>query len=140
MSSRNSPDPFIEEDSRNFLAVQYKGKNLIASETDGIVANLRNTGGQNDYYALRNAFLPYRDGYDFAYSDGRDNPFRLEYMDFGHPDHNIFCGVNQFVMEQGRENRCPDIIGDYKRRTETADRLQKAMITCADRKIAFRHV
>jgi len=62
----------------------------------------------------------------------------LEYIDFGHPDHNIFRCVNQFVMEQGRENRRPDIIGDYKRRTETADRLQKAMITCADRKIAFR--
>ena len=31
-----------------------------------------------------------------------------------------------------------DIIDDYKRRTETTDRLQKAMITCADRKIAFR--
>ena len=31
-----------------------------------------------------------------------------------------------------------DIIEDYKRRTETTDRLQKAMITCADRKIAFR--
>lgn len=31
-----------------------------------------------------------------------------------------------------------DIIEDYKCRTETTDRLQKAMITCADRKIAFR--
>ena len=31
-----------------------------------------------------------------------------------------------------------DIIDDYKRRTETTDRLQKAMITCADRTIAFR--
>ena len=31
-----------------------------------------------------------------------------------------------------------DIIEDYKHRTETTDRLQKAMITCADRKIAFR--
>ncbi len=44
---------------------------------DGIIANLRNTGGQNDYYALQNTFLLYRDGYDFTYSDGRDNPFRL---------------------------------------------------------------
>ena len=26
-----------------------------------------------------------------------------------HPDHNIFRCVNQFVMEQGRENRRPDI-------------------------------
>mgnify|MGYP000930336107 CR=1 FL=1 len=87
---RKYTDPLIEENLRNFLAVQYKDKNLTTSEMDGIVANLRNTGGQNDYYALRNAFLLYRDGYDFAYSDSRDNPFRMEYIDFEHPDHNIF--------------------------------------------------
>ena len=107
---RKYTDPLIEEDLRNFLAAQYKDRDLTTSEIDGIVANLRNTGGQNDYYALRNAFLLYRDGYDFAYSDGRDNPFRLEYIDFEHPDHNIFRCVNQFVMEQGRENRRPDIL------------------------------
>lgn len=107
---RKYTDPLIEEDLRNFLAVQYKDKNLTTSEIDGIVANLRNIGGQNDYYALRNAFLLYRDGYDFAYSDGRDNPFRLEYIDFKYPNHNVFRCVNQFVMEQGRENRRPDIL------------------------------
>ncbi len=53
---RKYTDPLIEEDLRNFLAVQYKDKNLTISEMDSIVANLRNTGGQNDYYALRNAF------------------------------------------------------------------------------------
>lgn len=107
---RKYTDPLIEEDLRCFLAAQYKDKNLTTSEMDSIVANLRNTGGQNDYYALRNTFLLYRDGYDFAYSDGRSNPFRLEYINFGHPDHNIFRCVNQFVMEQGRENRRPDIL------------------------------
>lgn len=74
---RKYTDPLIEEDLRNFLAAQYKDRDLTTSEIDGIVANLRNTGGQNDYYALRNAFLLYRDGYDFAYSDGRDNPNTL---------------------------------------------------------------
>ena len=61
---RKYTDPLIEEDLRNFLAVQYKDKHLTTSEMDSIVANLRNTGGQNDYYALRNTFLLYRDGYD----------------------------------------------------------------------------
>lgn len=107
---RKYTDPLIETDLRDFLAAQYKDKGLTSSETDAIVANLRNTGGQNDYYALRNAFHLYRDGYDFVYSDGRGNPFRLEYIDFEHPDHNVFRCVNQFVMEQGRENRRPDIL------------------------------
>ena len=74
---RKYTDPLIEEDLRSFLIKQYEEKNLTATEIDGIVANLRNTGGQNDYHALRHTFLLYRDGYDFAYSDCRDNPFRL---------------------------------------------------------------
>lgn len=53
---RKYTDPLIEEDLRNFLAAQYKDRDLTTSEMDSIVANLRNTGGQNDYYALRNAF------------------------------------------------------------------------------------
>ena len=101
---RKYTDPLIEDDLRAFLSAQYKDRQLTEAEVDGIIANLRNTGGQNDYHALQNTFLLYRDGYDFTYSDGRGNPFRLEYIDFEHPDHNIFRCVNQFVMEQGRDH------------------------------------
>ena len=107
---RKYTDPLIEEDLRAFLSAQYSSKNLTASEWDVVIAKLRNVGGQNDYYAAQNAFLLYRDGYDFTYSDGRDVPFKMEYIDFEHPDHNIFRCVNQFVMEQGKENRRPDIL------------------------------
>ena len=107
---RKYTDPLIEDDLRKFLSAQYKDKNLTEAEMDIVVANIRNVGGQNDYYAAQNAFLLYRDGYNFVYSDGRDTPFRMEYIDFEHPDHNIFRCVNQFVMEQGKENRRPDIM------------------------------
>lgn len=107
---RKYTDPLIEEDLRTFLNAQYGTKELTEAETDTIVAKLRNVSGQNDYYAAQNAFLLYRDGYDFTYSDGREAPFRMEYIDFEHPDHNIFRCVNQFVMEQGKENRRPDIM------------------------------
>ena len=66
---RKYSDPLIEDDLRAFLSAQYKDRHLTEAEVDGIVANLRNTGGQNDYFALQNTFLLYRDGYDFAYSD-----------------------------------------------------------------------
>lgn len=107
---RKYTDPLIEDDLRKFLSAQYKDKNLTEAEMDIVVANIRNVGGQNDYYAAQNAFLLYRDGYNFVYNDGRDTPFRMEYIDFEHPDHNIFRCVNQFVMEQGKENRRPDIM------------------------------
>ena len=107
---RKFTDPLIEEDLRTFLNAQYAKKELTEAEMDNVVANLRNVGGQNDYYACQNAFLLYRDGYDFTYSDNRGTPFRLEYIDFEHPNRNIFRCVNQFVMEQGQENRRPDIL------------------------------
>lgn len=107
---RKYTDPLIEDDLRTYLNTKYKEKNLTDPELDGIVANLYNVGGQNDYFSLQNTFLLYRDGFDFSYSDGRGNPFRLEYIDFEHPERNIFRCVNQFVMEQGRENRRPDIL------------------------------
>lgn len=107
---RKYTDPLIEEDLRAFLSAQYRQMNLTDVELDSVVAKLRNVSGQNDYYAAQNAFLLYRDGYNFTYSDGRDAPFRMEYIDFEHPDHNIFRCVNQFVMEQGKENRRPDIM------------------------------
>ena len=107
---RKFTDPLIEDDLRTFLNVQYAEKGLTEAEMNNVVANLRNVGGQNDYYACQNAFLLYRDGYDFTYSDNRGMPFRMEYIDFEHPNRNIFRCVNQFVMEQGQENRRPDIL------------------------------
>ncbi len=107
---RKFTDPLIEDDLRTFLKAQYKAKGLTKAEIDGVVANLRNVGGQNEYYAAQNAFMLYRDGYDFVYSDNRGTPFRMEYIDFEHPSHNVFRCVNQFVMEQGQENRRPDVL------------------------------
>lgn len=107
---RKYTDPIIEDDLRAFLDSQYTKKELKAEEMDNVVARLRNVGGQNDYYAAQNAFLLYRDGFDFVYSDNRGTPFRMEYIDFEHPGHNIFRCVNQFVMEQGQANRRPDIL------------------------------
>lgn len=106
--SRKYTDPLIEDDLRCYLAARYNGVNLTAEELDGVVANIRNVSGQNDYYALQNAFYLYRDGYDFTPSQGA--PFKMEYIDFENPSRNIFRCVNQFVMEQGKENRRPDIL------------------------------
>ena len=58
---RKYTDPLIEDDLRSFLAAQYKDKHLTDAEVDSIAANLRNVGGPNDYYALQNTFLLYRD-------------------------------------------------------------------------------
>lgn len=105
---RKLTDPLIEEDLRTYIMARYGTKGLTQTEVDGVVANVRNVSGQNDYYALQNAFYLYRDGYDFVPSQG--SPFKMEYVDFENPSRNIFRCVNQFVMEQGSENRRPDVL------------------------------
>lgn len=106
--SRKFTDPLIEKDLRDYLTCRYSTKHLSQDEMDGIVANVRNASGQNEYYALQNTFYLYRDGYDFIPAEG--SPFKLEYIDFECPERNIFRCVNQFVMEQGSENRRPDVM------------------------------
>ena len=82
---RSLTDPLIEDDLRAFLSAQYKDKSFTEDEMKGIIANLRNVGGQNDYFSLQNTYYLYRDGYDFKYSDGRDVQFHLNYIDFDKP-------------------------------------------------------
>lgn len=106
--SRKFTDPLIEKDLRDYLTCRYSTKHLSQDEMDGIVANVRNVSGQNEYYALQNTFYLYRDGYDYIPAEG--SPFKLEYIDFECPERNIFRCVNQFVMEQGSENRRPDVM------------------------------
>ena len=106
--SRKFTDPLIESDLRDYLNARYGIKQLSKSELDGIVENLRLVSGQNEYYSLQNAFYLYRDGYDFTPAEGE--PFKLEYIDFENLERNIFRCVNQFVMEQGSENRRPDVL------------------------------
>ena len=67
---RKYTDPLIEEDLRNFLAAQYKDKNLTTSEIDGVVANLRNTG-MIDYH-------PYDTRIDGAHNINQQNCERIK--------------------------------------------------------------
>ncbi len=106
--SRKLTDPLIEDDLRTYLTTRYSTLGLTPDEIDGVVANIRNVGGQNDYYALQNTYYLYRDGYDFTPQHGE--PMRMEYIDFECPSRNIFRCVNQFTMVQGAENRRPDIL------------------------------
>lgn len=105
---RKFTDPLIESDLRDYLNGRYGIKQLSKNDFDGIVENLRLVSEQNEYYSLQKAFYLYRDGYNFTPEEGET--FKLEYIDFENPERNIFRCVNQFVMEQGSENRRPDVL------------------------------
>lgn len=107
---RKVTEPLLENDLRAFLSYRYADKGLSTTEMDTITANIKNVSGSTDYIALRNAYLLFSEGYDFVYSDGRGDPFKLEYIDFEHPERNIFRAVNQFEMQQGQQTRIPDVL------------------------------
>lgn len=107
---RKYTDALLEDDLLQFLQTRYKQQELTSEELDTVIANLRNVSGASDYLALRNAVSLYRDGFDFVYGDQRMLPFKMQYIDFEHPERNIFRAVNQFEMHQGKANRRPDIM------------------------------
>ena len=107
---RKVTEPLLKDDLITYLSVRYSDKALSKEEMEMVVANIENVSGSTDYIALRNAYLLYSEGYDFSYSDGRGDPFKLEYIDFEHPERNIFRVVNQFEMLQGQQTRIPDVL------------------------------
>lgn len=103
-------EALYEKDLRDYIAANYNDRSLSANDVDGIVANLRNCGGATDYLALRNTFLLCQNGYTFRPTQPDKQPFLFEYIDFEHPEHNIFRCVNQYEMQQGKQTRIPDIM------------------------------
>ncbi len=113
MDGRLITDPLYEKDLSDFLHTRYSDKGLSELDFEQIIANLRNIGGANDYLAAREAHrLICHSGYDYQPLDG-SAAFKVQYIDFDTPDvtkNNIFRCVNQFEMEEGNENRRPDIV------------------------------
>lgn len=113
LSSRLITDALYEPDLRDYLKSRYGDKNLSELDYDQIIANLRNTSETTDYLTARAVHkLVCHTGYDYQPLDGKD-AFKVYYLDFDAKDvakANIFRCVNQFEMEEGEENRRPDIV------------------------------
>ena len=107
---RQITDPILEDDLREFLNKQYAHLGFSDDDCNAAIAHIRNIGGDNDYDALRNTYFLYRNGYDYAFMDADKQPFHLDYIDFDHPENNIFRVVNQFEMKQGNQTRIPDVL------------------------------
>lgn len=110
LPERLETDPLIETDMRGFLQSQYRDKELSSDDIKRIIANIRNVGGGSFYESLRNACQLYIDGYNYVFPSTRKASFRLNYIDFEHPEHNTFRVVNQFTMLEGQANRRPDVM------------------------------
>lgn len=110
LHNRKITEPLLEEDLTLYLYDRYGDKGLTDSEMLQIKANLRNKSGNSDYDTLRKTVELYQEGYDVTPLHPGSLPFRLEYIDFEHPERNTFRVVNQFEMLQGKQTRIPDVM------------------------------
>ena len=107
---RKVTEALLEDDLRDFLTAKYVSTGrLPADDLSAVIANIRNVGGATDYHSFCNAVRLYQNGCDVTPSNGLP-PFHLHYIDFEHPEENIFRVVNQFDMVQGTAHRIPDVL------------------------------
>lgn len=106
--NRLTSETLYEADLRSYLSAQYPM--LSASEYDAVVGNLRNIGEDTLYHTLRATFTLYRDGFIFNRLEA-DEQMPVHYIDFEHPENNIFRVTNQVeVAYNGVEKvRIPDV-------------------------------
>ena len=113
MSNRLITDALYEPDLRAYLMAHYEDKNLSEQDYEQIISYLHNIGGASDYLAAREAHkVICHQGYDYQPLDGGPS-FKVRYIDFDSDEPqkaNIFRCVNQYEMQQGEENRRPDIV------------------------------
>lgn len=102
-------DTLYEDDLRMFLKAEYADKGFTEGEIDQIVSNLKLCSGESHFASLRNTVQLYQNGYDYTFTDGRP-AFKLHYINYSHPERNIFRVVNQYEMHQGTQSRIPDVM------------------------------
>ena len=110
LSNRRITEPLLLEDLNFYLHERYGNAGITEDEFRQIIANIQNISGNSDYDSLRKTVNLYREGYDFVPSYPGAVPFKLEYIDFKHPEANFFRVVNQFEMQQGQQTRRPDVM------------------------------
>jgi type I restriction enzyme, R subunit len=108
--ARRIDDALIESDLKAFLRSRYAERGLTEDEYETAIARVRNVSGSTGYRAMANAVDLVRDGYDFVPKTPGLAPFKLEYVDFVHPERNLFKAVNQYEYHEGRKQRIPDIV------------------------------
>ena len=99
----------LEEDLRAFLTRKYQDKHLSDVEMKKIVNMLSLIPSAPLYAANRQAFWLVVEGFDLVRDRLGELPVHIDFIDFEHPEHNIFRVVNQYSV-QGKRLRRPDLL------------------------------
>ena len=102
-------DILLEEDLRSFLQGRYAHEGLSETETRKIINQLALIPASPLYEGNRAAFWLVNEGFDLQRDDLSKVALHIDYIDFDHPENNIFKVVNQYSV-QGERLRRPDLL------------------------------
>lgn len=106
---RQYEDILLLDDLRSFLTVRYAVENLSDVEIQKIINKLNLINATPLYIGNRETFWLVNEGFDFIRDDISKVALHVDYIDFDHPENNIFKVVNQYSV-QGKHLRRPDLL------------------------------
>lgn len=106
---RQYEDILLEDDLRSFLQERYAHEGLSETEIQKIINQLTLIPASPLYEGNRAAFWLVNEGFDLQRDDLSKVALHIDYIDFDHPENNIFKVVNQYSV-QGERLRRPDML------------------------------
>ena len=106
---RQYEDILLLDDLRSFLTARYATENLSDVEVQKIINTLNLINAIPLYSGNRDAFWLVNEGFDLVRDDISKVALHVDYIDFDHPENNIFKVVNQYSV-QGEHLRRPDLL------------------------------
>ena len=106
---RQYEDILLLDDLRAFLLAQYAKDGISDVELQKIINKLNLINATPLYAGNREAFWLVNEGFDLVRDDIAKVALHVDYIDFDHPENNIFKVVNQYSV-QGEHLRRPDLL------------------------------
>ena len=106
---RQYEDILLLDDLRSFLTARYAAESLSDVEIQKIINKLNLINATPLYIGNRDTFWLLNEGFDLIRDDISKVALHVDYIDFDHPENNIFKVVNQYYV-QGEHLRRPDLL------------------------------
>ena len=106
---RQYDDILLLDDLRSFLTARYAKDGISDVELQKIINKLNLINATPLYAGNREAFWLVDEGFDLVRDDISKVALHVDYIDFDHPENNIFKVVNQYYV-QGEHLRRPDLL------------------------------
>ena len=99
----------IEEDLIRFLLNRYRNADLTDLEMKRIINTIKLIPSNPIYSGNRETFWLISEGFDLTREDSSKIALHVDYVDFDHPENNIFKVVNQYTVSD-KKTRRPDML------------------------------